>query len=234
MAEFDPKVFLKNITKTIKDYGTIQGERTKLMSDLAANQLKARSNFFWKLKEQQASPQHQYQQTLRKRFEEKPQGGAMQAPQTDVFAGEVRPQVRMGSKGYEMHYPAVKEQIYARIQAKKKREIPLTDREKKFEEEYLGIREKGRQPTHQQQINKANALEMLNRGDFKDRQEAEDYLIDELKIDITDPEVQQALEQYKVSGEEGRKGFFQKYPRKEKFGYTYEKREDGKWHRLEE
>ena len=89
-----------------------------------------------------------------------------------------------------------------------------------------------KQPSESQRIAKSNAITMLNRGDFTDRAEAEQYLMEKLKVDVNDPDIQQALSQYKVK-EEGKRGWFQKYPRKQKFGYTYEQREDGKWHRVE-
>lgn len=144
---FDPNVMLKNLTKTITDYGKVMGERSKLTSELLANRMKLSQNWLWKLKEQQASPEYQYQQTLKRQFFKQQGGGvATMAPGTDVFAGQVQPQVRPGTKGYEMHYPTQKEFIYSRIQQKKQKNIPLTEKEIKFEEQYLGVGVKREDP----------------------------------------------------------------------------------------
>ena len=99
-------------------------------------------------------------------------------------------------------------------------------------------------------IKKKEVVAILQRGwgtdekgdyQFTDRSDALDYIMNQYDIDITDPEVQNALLPYKEREEKitpASKGFLgiggRKYPTKEKYGYQYEKREDGKWHRLTE
>ena len=116
----------------------------------------------------------------------------------------------------------------------------------------LEIKSKSKIPRTQlrkEELQKNEALAILKRGwgsddegdfEFQDREEATDYIIDKYDIDITDSEIQNALMQYKKREEEiipAREGFFgivkRKYPTKEKYGFTYERREDGKWHRIE-
>ena len=98
---------------------------------------------------------------------------------------------------------------------------------------------------------KQKALALLERGFYtdaenkkqplNDRTDAEELIAGEFDVDITDPDIQTALEQYKPAEEtidEVRwfEEWFgkQKYPTKEKYGYKYERREDNKWHRIEE
>lgn len=140
---FDPKVMLKSITTAVKDWGRIQGERSKIQAELLSNEMEKRQNWLWKMKEKQASPQYQMQQQLGQMFQRQQGGGtATMAPGADVFAGKVQPDVRIGKGGYEVNYPSQKEFIYSRIQQKKQRQMPLSEKEKKFEEQYLGIRDK--------------------------------------------------------------------------------------------
>ena len=97
---------------------------------------------------------------------------------------------------------------------------------------------------------KQKALFTLERGyytdpkegpyDLTNRAEAEEYIAREFDVDITDPDIQAALEQYKPMEDAiDEIGWFektfgaQKPPTKQKYGYTYEKREDGKWHRMD-
>ena len=105
-------------------------------------------------------------------------------------------------------------------------------------------------------------LEILDRGygeedkpidedhryyEFEDRNEATDYIISKYDIDINNPKIQEKLGQYKEreeqitpAGERVVKGGFLgfggskkvKYPTKSKYGFTYEKKEDGKWHKV--
>lgn len=252
---FDADVMLKNLTKTIKEYGSVMGERSKIQADLITNQLKLSQNWLWKLKAQQASPEYQYQQMLKQQFlRQQGTGANAVTPETDVFAEEVQPQVRMGKSAYEMHYPSQKQWIYSRIQQKKQKNIPLTEKEQKFEEESLGIKET--KPSWVQQreadIEKKKALEVLNRGTwyseeknktvpFSDKQDVTDYIIENFdKVDITDPDIQQALAQYKPAEEEiDEPSWFervfqgQKYPQKRVKGYLWEQR-DGKWYKVKE
>lgn len=225
------QAILKGVTSAIKQWGAIMGERNKLQADLLANEMKKRSNWLWKMRERMTTPEGRGQQWL----QQQPMG------QISPFQGYVG----RAPTGQRKYYPPTPEA--ARLGwARGRRQAGLNIRSMSdepwseeldapllegLERKFYGVKEK--EPTFQQQINKSNAIEMLRRGEFTDRQEAEDYLIEELKIDITDPEIQQTLEQYKVAGEEGKKGWFQKYPKKTKFGYTYEKREDGKWHRID-
>lgn len=88
--------------------------------------------------------------------------------------------------------------------------------------------------TSSQRIDKSNAIQILESGgvggeQFENRVEAEAYIMDNLKVDIADPDIQEVLSKYKLK--KVKKGFFKKYPERTKYGYTYEKREDGKWHR---
>tara|TARA_Y100000310_G_scaffold329732_1_gene400123 strand:- start:2234 stop:3175 length:942 start_codon:yes stop_codon:yes gene_type:complete len=53
------------------------------------------------------------------------------------------PKVRYGKKGLlETYSPSVKEQIFDRIEAKRARQMPLTQKEVDFEEEFLGLKKK--------------------------------------------------------------------------------------------
>ena len=269
---FDVKIFLKNITKSIEDYGKLQGRQSEIKSKLLSNQIQLNQNWLFKQRQEQASPAGQGRQQLRQQFQ-------TQAPeQVSPFQSHVR----RGTAGMlEQYHPSGEYGEFGRL---KKATARTPEQEKRFrglereiyktggkdtaiqkeirdyqeksaaegwtlevdktlppEQQLQSVRQLyaervGRKPeklTSAQQIAKSNALQMLERGEFADRQEAEDYLIEEFKVDITDPEIQQALEQYKVSGEEGKKGWFKKYPRKTKFGYEYEKREDEKWHKLD-
>ena len=50
---FDPSILIKNLTKQITDYGKLQGERSKIQSELLSNKVKGQQNWFWKMKEQE-------------------------------------------------------------------------------------------------------------------------------------------------------------------------------------
>lgn len=203
---FDPKVMLKNLTKSITDYGKIMGERSKISTELITNQMKLSQNWLWKLKEQQAKPEYQYQQTLKQMFEQQQErpgvgragamvfpgredlisrfgragqldiegapGGVETAPpvstRTDIapFEETIQPQIRRGTKGYEMYYPSQKQFIYSRIKAKRRRNIPLTEKEKKFEESYLGIEER---PLTYQELEARRGLEMVYKDQIRER-----------------------------------------------------------------
>lgn len=180
-------------------------------------------------------------------------GAPVGAPTGDVFAPTRRERRRVepGAKGFTTKTVGIKEAIYERIA--KKPEEQRSEKEKRFAEEYLGTAKKDISATQQrkEEIQKSEVLEILGRGTwyseaegkqvpFKDRQEAMDYLIDNYDIDVTDPDIQEILSKYKPGEEEitpAGGGFFgmgaRKYPTKEKYGYTYEQREDGKWHKVE-
>ena len=101
-------------------------------------------------------------------------------------------------------------------------------------------------------LRKNEALEVLKRGwgsekvgkevkdfEFQDRQEAQDYIMQEYDVDINDPDVQNALAQYKEREEEiapASSGFLgigaRKYPTKSKYGFEYEQHPDGKWYKV--
>lgn len=141
--DFDPKIMLKNITKSITDYGTIMGERNKLQAEQLANRIKLNENWLFKLRQQKESPEGQMQQQMGQMFQRQEQPPAGAGPgQIRPFAEAARPRVRMGARGYQMHYPTQKEFIHSRIQEKRRREIPLTEKEERFEESYLGIKER--------------------------------------------------------------------------------------------
>ena len=75
--------------------------------------------------------------------------------------------------------------------------------------------------------------------DFVHRGNAETWIVDNYDIDINDPDIQTALGKYKPAEEKitpAGGGFLgiggKKYPTKEKYGYTYEQREDGQWYKI--
>lgn len=131
------EIMAKGFLKAIKEYGDIQAEKTKLSTDMMANEFKAKRNFIWKMQEKNTPTD--YQKKLGTLFDQQ-QGGGGQGTMTqgeDTFSGRIQPEVQMGAAGYQTHYPALKETIYKRIQLKKQRGAQLNTREKSFENEYL-------------------------------------------------------------------------------------------------
>lgn len=118
----------------------------------------------------------------------------------------------------------------------------------------IGLTEKGFDPfggspltTAQRQKGereKQRLLSVLNQGsyaitkgtdqgvyDLTNRGEAAAYASSgEFDVDLNDPDIQAAIDQYKPA--EVKKGAFQDFPTREKFGHKWEKRADGKWHKL--
>ena len=48
MAKYNAKAALRGIDQTIKDYANIRAERTKIMGDMLANELKSKQNWFYR------------------------------------------------------------------------------------------------------------------------------------------------------------------------------------------
>lgn len=167
MPEFDPKQAIKGMTEAIKGWGDIQGERSKIMASMLSNELKAKQNFFYKL-QQQRTQQRPMEQMLQ--HQQAPQaylsprtgapdptisaaGGRMGYPSAPPrpFEEASRPQIRMGRKGLlEARTPTGKQWVYNRILEKQKRGFDLTEKEKKFKENYLGMGEKEKKLTQSQ------------------------------------------------------------------------------------
>ncbi len=179
-------------------------------------------------------------------------GGAGQ-PQGDPFAPTAgqRTRITPGAKGFTTKTIGMKDAIYQNIA--RKPEEQRSEKERKFVENYLGTAQKGVTATQsrKEELQTKEVLEILNRGtwysqqqgkavQFKDRQEALDYIMDNYDIDISDPKVQESLAKYAAPEEEitaAGGGFLgmgrRKYPTKQKYGHTYEKR-DGAWHKITE
>ncbi len=43
----DANILIKNLTKAVKDYSSIQAERSKIKGDMFINAIKAKQNFFF-------------------------------------------------------------------------------------------------------------------------------------------------------------------------------------------
>ena len=76
--------------------------------------------------------------------------------------------------------------------------------------------------------------------EFTDRQDALDFIIQNYDVDITDPEIQELLTQYKEREPdiktEKTGGFFgiggKEKKTMQKYGHTYELQEDNQWHKV--
>jgi len=74
---------------------------------------------------------------------------------------------------------------------------------------------------------------------LKNRELAVGHVLENWNADITDPRIQEALDQYKPREEKitttktGFLGRGKERQTKEKFGYTWEKQEDNQWHRID-
>lgn len=135
---FDANILIKNLTKTVKDYSTLQAERTKIKGDLFINAIKAKQNFFFKQQEEAMKPAYQAQQALAERYK------TQQPAQTTDSFGPAQSRVTASPSGFKEETPKLsKEYIYRRIQEKKSREMPLSEKEKAFESEYLGVEDYG-------------------------------------------------------------------------------------------
>ncbi len=147
--KFDYAGMIKGITKSITDWGSIQGEKTKIMSSLLSNNIKAKQNFFYKLQTQKAQ-QIPLQKIQQQEAQPQPYSnptisgvgtrvGYPSAPPRP-FSEQARPQVGMGAKGLlTARTPPPKEWVYNRILEKEKRGFDLTRKEEKFKEKYLGL-----------------------------------------------------------------------------------------------
>lgn len=146
MADKDKAaMIIEGLTKGLEQYGEIMGEKTKLQGQVLSNQIKAEQNWFYKMKEKDY--QSPYQKQLGESFKQQQTGGG--APAADPFSAQVQPQIRQGETGYKTHYPPQKEFIYNQIQKKKQRGMQLSQKEKAYEENYLGTAEK--EPSWKQQ-----------------------------------------------------------------------------------
>jgi len=87
MAKYNVKAAARGIEQTIKDYAGIRAERTKIMGDMLANQLKAKQNWFYKQKE--LDYQTPIQEELTGKWREQQSGGVQQG----------QPRVLMGQGG---------------------------------------------------------------------------------------------------------------------------------------
>lgn len=159
MAEFDPKQAIKVMTEAIKGWGDIQGERSKIMASMLSNELRAKQNFFYKLQQKKAE-QKPLQQMLQQQNQPQPYlnpgtgapdptisatGERMGYPSAPPrpFLEQPRTQIRTGRKGtLEAYNLTGKQWVYNRILEKQRRKFDLTDKEKKFKDEYLGTSEK--------------------------------------------------------------------------------------------
>ncbi len=135
---FDASILIRNLTKQVTDYGKLQGERSRIQSELLSNQIKGSQNWFWKMKEK--NYQTPYQKNLGEQFQRQGQGGG---GEIKPFEETPQPRVVQGAKGYGVKTPQPKEYIYQRIQEKRKRKMTLTKSERQFEEKYLGIKGRG-------------------------------------------------------------------------------------------
>ena len=137
----------------------------------------------------------------------------------------------------------IREIIYRRI--KKMPEDERSARDTEFLNEYLGVGESERE-TRKEKIAKSEVLAILKKGSwfsedqggpvpFTDRDEALSYVMDNYDIDVTDPEVQELLSNYKEAEEKitpaKKASWFKPKTRatKQKYGYTYEQQDDGTW-----
>jgi len=146
--DFDASFLIKNLTKQISDFGKLQGERFKIKSSLMANEIKGSQNYFWKMKEQQASPEYQQQKALGERFKQQVAGA------TDPFGATPESQVVAGDKGFKTERPKPKEWIYNQIQKKKQSNMPLSKKEQDFENKYLGISAKDAKLTYNERYDR--------------------------------------------------------------------------------
>ena len=249
---FDIETALKPLTNLMKSSAKMSQDKIKLQSEMQMAQLKEKMGFMYKMAEKEhVGP---YQRQLQEQYQQ--QGGA---PTGDPFAptSQQRTEVVPGKTGYETKRLSYKDAIYKNIL--KKPEESRSENENKFVDNYLGMAQKGISATQQrkEQLQNNEVLAILKRGtwfseeqggqvQFKDRDEAIDFIMDNYDVDVTDPTIQEALAEYKPAEEEitpgapASRGFLgmgarkATLPTKEKYGYQYEQREDGKWYKVGE
>ena len=161
MGKTNYETISKGFLNAIKQYGDIMAERTKLKTDVMANEFKARQNFFWKMMEK--NQQTDYQKKLMQMFDQQQAGFGATKPYTDPTGGRSgypggyskmggigtieplserpKPVVTMGTEGYRVGTPKYKEWVMSRITEKENRGMALNPAEKRFKEKYLGVGE---------------------------------------------------------------------------------------------
>lgn len=241
---FDPKQVLKAVTTAVKEYGKIQGERNKIQAELISNEMEKRQNWLWKIKEAQAKPEAQAQMRMGQQFQQQAPGA------TSPFQPHIR---RSKTGAFEQYNPSGDVALLGYLRKKKKanKDWDEEDEAKLTSLEGKVFGTKGTAYQQKADIQKKEVLEILRQGSFQDKEgninelgskeAATNYIMQNYDVDIDDPDIQQSLGQYKER-EEGliEPSWFertfggQQYPRKEKYGFTYEQREDGKWHKIEE
>ena len=106
------------IGKSIKKYGDIMAERQKIMALILSNQLSAQQNWFYKQQEMEKEHQNRIREktTLNpletQQLEYQKKLGEQTIPTT-----QSQPEVRMGTKGYEVNYPTTQERIIDKVVA---------------------------------------------------------------------------------------------------------------------
>lgn len=156
---------LAAISGALKGYGNIMGERSKLMSQLLANQIEAKSNWFYKMQEQELQNKN-----VMDVFKQSRQGGQPNIDE-DVFSSEVKPSLRYGNKGgAELYYPSQKDFIYSQIQAKKKKGMGLSEKESKFIDEYM-FDKQPKESTQKQVVDLAIKLAESEGGGFASQED---------------------------------------------------------------
>jgi len=148
--------WMKNIEKSVQEYGDIMNQRNTIMLNAVLNEAKANRNWFNRMQQDQMKrAPAQAQMNIQN------QGGMvredlgpvaniggrdvdfLQTTQGDPMTSAPKPQSKVNQYGQpEMYNPTSKDWIFSRIQLKKRRGIPLSSGESKFEKKYLGVTEK--------------------------------------------------------------------------------------------
>lgn len=138
---------VEGLINGIRGFTDIQAERSKIMGDLIINQIKAKDNFLYKLREIQASKQlNPLEQEklsnlklLREKYGQQEGGGMGVDAQTDIMGRAGQPTMRLGSEGPIPHYRTgdeMKDFILNQINEKRARKFPLSKLELAKEQEF--------------------------------------------------------------------------------------------------
>jgi len=148
----DYEVLAKGFLKTLAEYGDIMSEKTKLQTDVIANEFKSSRNFFWKMKEQEAERQNKL-----KFIQEftKQQGGQDNQENRDMNIDT--PQMRIGAGGeLGLNYPSARDKEFniklglnqiSKMEAAGK---TLSPTQQAFKDKYEGLNLGGKTKTENQ------------------------------------------------------------------------------------
>ena len=175
----DYEIMAKGFLKSIKDYGDIQAEQSKLRTGMMMNEFKQKQNFFWKMQEQKAEQQQKLKfiqdylkQGVGQGGQQGDQGGQGEGVATEENLTNLEtPQMRVGTGGEPgVYYPTARDKEYSikqfhnRIKNKQSRNIPLTEVEERNLERYPMEEEKPETYTEEKRSEIQSAVERIRTG----------------------------------------------------------------------